>query len=245
MWARRVAAPLIGGASACALMALSSRPSAVHAAAPASLEATTADWKQKPAAVLWPKVGSILKRVVFAREPEIPEWERKLALERGLRRRDEMSRMAKSSSDGCLMVNPPRVYVHASVAEQHTAGAAPPSEAAAAAPSAEDQTTFAVWHFGNDAVGHPGVVHGGAISMAVDESCGFAFFALGRGVGFTAYLHVNYRQPLPAETPILITVRPSKIDGRKVTLAASVTDGADKVFADGEALFVQPRSSKL
>jgi len=33
--------------------------------------------------------------------------------------------------------------------------------------------------------------------------------------------------------------------GRKVTLAASVTDGADKVFADGEALFVQPRSSKL
>jgi hypothetical protein len=25
--------------------------------------------------------------------------------------RDEMSRMAKSSSDGCLMVHPPRIYV--------------------------------------------------------------------------------------------------------------------------------------
>jgi hypothetical protein len=31
--------------------------------------------------------------------------------------------------------------------------------------------------------------------------------------------------------------------GRKVTLSATVTDGADKTFADGEALFVQPRSS--
>ena len=43
--------------------------------------------------------------------------------------------------------------------------------------------------------------------MAIDESCGFAFFALERGLGFTAYLHVNYRQPLPAGIPILVTVR--------------------------------------
>ena len=177
------------------------------------MEATTADWKQKPASVPWPKVGSILKRVIFAGEPEIPEWERKLQRERDLRRRDEMSRMAKSSSDGCLMVHPPRVYVHASVGEQQTAGVTPSIE--------DQQTTFAVWHFGNDAVGHPGVVHGGAISMALDESCGFAFFALGRGVGFTAYLHVNYRQPLPAATPILITVRPKKIDGECVCVSAA------------------------
>jgi acyl-coenzyme A thioesterase PaaI-like protein len=183
-------------------------------------------------------MSSILGKLVFPREPEIPAWEAELQERHGLRRRDEMSRMAKSSADGCLMVHPPRIYVHAAPGSEGSGASASPGP-----PSEDDKhTTFAVWHFGHDSVGHPGVVHGGAISMAVDESCGFAFFALERGLGFTAYLHVNYRQPLPSGTPVLVTVKPKKIDGRKVTLEATVTDGGSKVFADGEALFVQPRN---
>jgi hypothetical protein len=41
----------------------------------------------------------------------------------------------------------------------------------------------------------------------------------------------------------MLVVAVSCSAGRKVTLSATVTDGADKIFADGEALFVQPRSS--
>jgi hypothetical protein len=48
--------------------------------------------------------------------------------------------------------------------------------------------------------------------MAIDESCGHAFMDLGRGPGYTAYLHVNYKAPLPAGIPTLITVTPTKME---------------------------------
>ncbi|KAJ1484697.1 hypothetical protein T484DRAFT_2491199 [Baffinella frigidus] len=64
--------------------------------------------------------------------------------------------------------------------------------------------------------------------MALDESCGHAFVSLGKGVGYTAYLHVNYKVPIPAGIPVLITVKPSKIEGRKVYLAASLSDGSSQ-----------------
>lgn len=241
--ARRLLSTLVGSTGACALMSLAGASQTVHAASAASLDSTSADWRQKPRAVLWPKVSSIIGKLVFDPQPQIPAWEQDLQATNGLRRRDEMSRMAKSSSDGCLMVHPPRIYVHEAVQAPNVRDGADTAPAPAAL--SDKQSTYAVWQFGDDAVGHPGVVHGGAISMAIDESCGFAFFALNRGLGFTAYLHVNYRAPLPAGTPILVTVRPKKIDGRKVTLEATVTDGSQKVFADGEALFVQPRGSQV
>eukprot|EP00960_Hanusia_phi_P066708 766457-Hanusia_phi.AAC.1 len=59
--------------------------------------------------------------------------------------------------------------------------------------------------------GHPDIVHGGALATAIDESCGHAFMALGRGLGFTAYLHVNYKKPTPAGIPLLVILLPLQL----------------------------------
>lgn len=45
--------------------------------------------------------------------------------------------------------------------------------------------------WGKHAVGHPGIVHGGATAALVDETCGALFLSSGLGSGFTANLNVG------------------------------------------------------
>ena len=62
-----------------------------------------------------------------------------------------------------------------------------------------------------------------------------------RGTGFTAFLNINYRRPLPTGNAVLITVEMEKLEGRKVFMKASMTDGVDKHFSDATCLFVHPK----
>eukprot|EP00270_Netrium_digitus_P015249 TRINITY_DN5317_c0_g1_i4.p1 TRINITY_DN5317_c0_g1~~TRINITY_DN5317_c0_g1_i4.p1 ORF type:complete len:186 (-),score=46.36 TRINITY_DN5317_c0_g1_i4:56-613(-) len=83
---------------------------------------------------------------------------------------------------------------------------------------------FALWKFGSEMVGHPGIAHGGAIAFAFDESFGILFASLCLGMGLTANLNVNYR---------------------KVYLRAVLQDAPNgTTYAEAMALFVIPKSAK-
>ena len=47
--------------------------------------------------------------------------------------------------------------------------------------------------FGDKLNGHPGIVHGGIISMAIDNTFGWLFTALEYPPSFTANLNINFR----------------------------------------------------
>jgi thioesterase superfamily protein 4 len=57
----------------------------------------------------------------------------------------------------------------------------------------------------------------------------------------TARLAMNYRAPI--KTPGIVLARATivKVEGRKVTVKATIEDGKGEVFADGEALYIVAR----
>lgn len=109
---------------------------------------------------------------------------------------------------------------------------------------------------GAQACGHPQIAHGGAIAALLDDVFGAAFFAAKLGVGFTANLSVQYRQPLPAGTEVVIRAEIDRVEesarsgAKKVFLRGSVVSASDrsKVYSEGTALFIVkqlPVSTKL
>ena len=57
----------------------------------------------------------------------------------------------------------------------------------------DDEEITCIIHFGNKLNGHPGIVHGGIISTAIDNTFGWLFTALNYPPSFTANLNVNFR----------------------------------------------------
>jgi acyl-coenzyme A thioesterase PaaI-like protein len=86
-------------------------------------------------------------------------------------------------------------------------------------------------HLGNNLDGHEGVVHGGILAMLFDDSMGMAFGVMGINMAYTANLNVDYRVPVLANSRVLIRVRLSKQEGRKLYFSAQMTslDGLDSL----------------
>lgn len=57
----------------------------------------------------------------------------------------------------------------------------------------------------------------------------------------TARLAMNYRAPIPTPCIVLGRARTVKVEGRKVTVGATIEDGRGKIFADGEVLYIIAR----
>ena len=57
----------------------------------------------------------------------------------------------------------------------------------------DSQEVICFVRFGNRLNGHPGVVHGGILSLAVDNSFGWLFISQKFGPAFTANLNINFR----------------------------------------------------
>jgi hypothetical protein len=87
--------------------------------------------------------------------------------------------------------------------------------------------------------GPPGCVHGGIVSMLLDQLLGQA--NLEHGVpAFTGKLTVRYRRPTPLLTALDIEVHPpERIDERKYLTRGWIRAGGN-VTAAGEGLFVRP-----
>jgi hypothetical protein len=71
----------------------------------------------------------------------------------------------------------------------------------------EGKEFYAVLHVGKDLCGYTGIVHTGVLSTVVDESLARCCFpALPNRIGVTANLNINYLNPLPADSYILVKV---------------------------------------
>ncbi|MDT5095794.1 MAG: hypothetical protein QOH60_5157 [Mycobacterium sp.] len=90
-------------------------------------------------------------------------------------------------------------------------------------------------------LGRNGAAHGGAIAMLFDSLLGYTAAKLtGSPYQRTAFLHVNYRHIAPVEKELTVDAGIARIDGRKIFVEGSITDG-DVLLADAEALFVRLR----
>eukprot|EP00775_Hariotina_reticulata_P012077 gene12077-12217_t len=111
-----------------------------------------------------------------------------------------------------------------------------------------ERQIHSVLRFGTPVCGHPAIVHGGMISALFDETFGVLLYAAGRWGHldlqqvFTARLEVDYQKPLPAQSTVVCTATVEKVEGRKIWVAARLTDPSQQtLYAASRALFIKPR----
>jgi hypothetical protein len=88
-------------------------------------------------------------------------------------------------------------------------------------------------------LGGNGAAHGGAQPLLFDDMLGRVVNRHGIGVARTAFLTVNYRKITPIDEELRAEVSVDRIEGRKRWCSGRLTDSAEEVLADVEALFVQ------
>ncbi|TFV67183.1 UNVERIFIED_ORG: PaaI family thioesterase [Bacillus sp. AZ43] len=94
--------------------------------------------------------------------------------------------------------------------------------------------------------GPPSFVHGGMSALFMDQMLGSAAAAAGLW-GMTAHLELDYRGPLPLETPLVLRARVSESEGRKSLITGTIALSAepDRVLVEARGVFVMPRPEKL
>lgn len=127
---------------------------------------------------------------------------------------------------------------------------------------------------GNGMNGHPAIMHGGIVASIIDEAMGILqtanhernhLLAVGKGLAqgelpehgigsFTAELKIKYLKPVQTPGALIVTARYTKKEGRKEWIYAEIRqrhgaeedyDGDEVVCATGEALFIEPKQSRL
>ncbi|KAL2759228.1 hypothetical protein ACRALDRAFT_1075451 [Sodiomyces alcalophilus JCM 7366] len=105
-----------------------------------------------------------------------------------------------------------------------------------------------ILHLGPDLCGHPGIVHGGLLATLLDEGLARCCFdALPNKIAVTAKLEVNYRNPTPAGSFVVLRAETKRVEGRKAWVEGRIetlTDEGEEptVLAEGSGLFVSPKS---
>jgi acyl-coenzyme A thioesterase PaaI-like protein len=81
--------------------------------------------------------------------------------------------------------------------------------------------------------GGPGLAHGGILALILDHAMGAAVY-VGGHVAMTRTLDVHYLAPTPLDTPLEVTARVERVDGRKVHVRGDIVcAGRTTVSADG------------
>lgn len=96
--------------------------------------------------------------------------------------------------------------------------------------------------FGDRLDGHPGVVHGGILSLVLDDALGFGYEAIGVEKAVTANLNINYRTPVPAGATVRVAAQLDHREGRKIYWTAQITS-LDKsiIYVEATSLYIIPR----
>lgn len=114
---------------------------------------------------------------------------------------------------------------------------------------------YSFQHLGPNLCGHPTIIHGGLLATLVDEGLARCCFpALPNKVGVTASLTINYRNPCPANSYVVLKAETTKVEGRKAWVKGrleilpsaeeweqGVKEG--KVAVEADALFIEPRNT--
>ncbi|HEY85658.1 MAG TPA: PaaI family thioesterase [Chloroflexi bacterium] len=86
--------------------------------------------------------------------------------------------------------------------------------------------------------GPPGYAHGGASAAILDEAMGSAVWNAGYQV-LAVNLNINYRRPLPLNTPVKITARVVEENGRKVSTRSELRLPNGEIAVEGTGLYVE------
>ena len=113
------------------------------------------------------------------------------------------------------------------------------------------KSLVSIQYLGSDLCGHPGIVHGGFLATICDEGMARCCFgALPNKIGMTANLNINYRNPVPAASFVVLRAKTTKVEGRKAwvegRLETLVGDGETPVvLVEASALFIEPRQAAV
>ena len=96
--------------------------------------------------------------------------------------------------------------------------------------------------FGPAYEGPPGYLHGGAGGLVMDQVLGAATIRAGLW-GMTARLELDYRRPVPLDTPVVCRGRVAEHGARKSVVTGSIALAAepDRPLVEARAVFVLPR----
>ena len=98
--------------------------------------------------------------------------------------------------------------------------------------------------FGSRVNGHEGIVHGGILALLLDDLMGYAFYAMGIRMAFTANLNVDYRQPVPENTQVIMRVGLQERQDRKLYFVAQITSPDGHVlYVEATSLYIVPRNA--
>lgn len=86
--------------------------------------------------------------------------------------------------------------------------------------------------------GAPGLIHGGVLAAAFDESLGTAPYFLAQKICVTGTLNVVYRKPVPIGVELSVEGWVEQVDGRKVHVAGKAYSGGTFV-AEATAIFIE------
>ena len=105
----------------------------------------------------------------------------------------------------------------------------------AAGPDGIEMTgVFRRYHLGGNSA-----AHGGVLPLLFDDLFGMIVHYAGVPISRTAFLHVNYRQVTPLDTPLTVHGRVERTEGRKTFISAELVDADGVVLADSEGLMVR------
>jgi hypothetical protein len=93
--------------------------------------------------------------------------------------------------------------------------------------------------------GPPSYVHGGVSALLMDQLLGSAAIAAGLW-GMTARLELDYRRPVPLETPLLLRAAVTESAGRKVVITGTISlrETPDQALVEARGVFVAPRPER-
>ena len=115
----------------------------------------------------------------------------------------------------------------------------------------EGKDLVSMMYLSTDLCGHVGIIHGGLLATLCDEGlarCGFS--ALPNKIGVTASLTINYKNPAPAGSFVVLKAETTKVEGRKVWVKGRIellgeTAEPGKVLVETEGLFIEPKYAKV
>lgn len=93
--------------------------------------------------------------------------------------------------------------------------------------------------------GPPGYLHGGMSGLLMDEFLGAAANAAGL-FGLTAHLELDYRRPVPLDTPLIMRARITETAERRTIAAGTIAlaEDPERTMVEAHAVFVVPRAEQ-
>ena len=106
----------------------------------------------------------------------------------------------------------------------------------------DEDVVLANIKLGTNLDGHTGVVHGGMLALLLDDVMGMAFHVMGVNLAYTANLNINYRQPVMANTQVVVRVKCETREGRKLYFVAQMTSSDSSIlYCEATSLYIIPK----